>query len=395
MDASRGPDCQKCTLSVITYVFVSSNNGRYELLRECLESVQNQGFDDYEHVIVDDGSTVPLTELVGSYPRTRLLKKTQSGILSSTYTFNSGILEARGRYLILLPSDDLAIPGGYASLVTQLEASGDDAVIGKIHSLSGSTISIWEPPEPNQLRDLILEANYVHGCAIMWRKDVVLPLGLPPHRAGFVADYYLFGQIARFLRVGVVDVPVAVYRTVTDSTRHKTRMKQALSLRAADRLHFQYSKGARLAFVKDSLRAAPSTFSCRSANEVAFHVKNRLSLSEFRLAARFLGSFQRDKLSTFVKESSLASEHALLERLAEANTEVVFQDLTIETLCLVNASTLSGGFSVQYGGPMSSWLFEYLCLPELRTIYDEDRTPRKDVMDFVGLGSPEFLSLLK
>src|SRR6218665_3721954 len=113
----------KPKVTVITYVYVSRSNGREALLAECLQSAADQGLDAYEQIIVDDGSECDLSGLVARFPKARLVRKPGSGILSSTATFNLAHILARGEYCILLPSDDLQVPGSLGGLSEALDAN--------------------------------------------------------------------------------------------------------------------------------------------------------------------------------------------------------------------------------------------------------------------------------
>lgn len=76
-------------------------------LTKCLESVKKQSFQDYEVIIVNDGSTDKSQEIIDSYKNTIHSCKTyvkENGGLSDAR--NYGINVATGEYLFFLDSDD-------------------------------------------------------------------------------------------------------------------------------------------------------------------------------------------------------------------------------------------------------------------------------------------------
>lgn len=80
-----------------------------ESIAETLASVTAQTFGDFELLVLDDGSTddsVAIAESLGD-PRLRILRFENEGIARS---FNRCIEHARGRYLKVLPHDDLLHP---------------------------------------------------------------------------------------------------------------------------------------------------------------------------------------------------------------------------------------------------------------------------------------------
>ena len=85
---------------------------RATLVGATLESVLAQTYNNWEIVVVDDGSTDDTVAVVESYrahygERLRVLTQTNAG---SGAARNRGIAAARGRYIALLDSDDLWFP---------------------------------------------------------------------------------------------------------------------------------------------------------------------------------------------------------------------------------------------------------------------------------------------
>lgn len=84
---------------------------RADFLRESLLSVQWQTFQDFEIIVVDDGSDdhtqAVVEELAQRDPRIRYFSRPRSGIPASR---NFGNSQARGRYIVIHDSDDLMAP---------------------------------------------------------------------------------------------------------------------------------------------------------------------------------------------------------------------------------------------------------------------------------------------
>lgn len=77
---------------------------REHLIRETLSSVLEQEFDDYEVIVVDDGSTDQSAAVVEAYPQpVRLIRQRNMG---PGVARNAGTEAAQGEYLVLLDSDD-------------------------------------------------------------------------------------------------------------------------------------------------------------------------------------------------------------------------------------------------------------------------------------------------
>lgn len=98
------------------------NKGLY--IRRALESVFAQTFEDYEIIVVDDGSTDNGPEQVSSYsdPRLRLIHQANAGPGAAR---NRGINEAQGKYVTFLDADDEWLPEFIQKSYVVLETNGD------------------------------------------------------------------------------------------------------------------------------------------------------------------------------------------------------------------------------------------------------------------------------
>ena len=83
---------------------------RVAMLKEAVDSVLAQGFEDLELIVVDDGSTDGTSEEIKNYGgRVKLIQQPQNRGVSAAR--NRGILQAKGKYIAFLDSDDLWVKG--------------------------------------------------------------------------------------------------------------------------------------------------------------------------------------------------------------------------------------------------------------------------------------------
>ena len=111
----------RTTSPTVSVVIPCYNLGAY--LDQAVQSVLDQSFEDFEIIIIDDGSTDPVTRhLFTSYkrPKTRILRTLNQGLAKAR---NLGIEEARGCYISCLDADDLFEPDFLRRTVEVLEAN--------------------------------------------------------------------------------------------------------------------------------------------------------------------------------------------------------------------------------------------------------------------------------
>jgi glycosyltransferase involved in cell wall biosynthesis len=89
---------------------------RVELIGPTIESVIAQDYSDFEHWIIDGGSTDGTLDLLKRYRHLRLVSEADRGVYDA---MNKGIRLATGEVLILLNSDDLLARGAF-SLVADI-----------------------------------------------------------------------------------------------------------------------------------------------------------------------------------------------------------------------------------------------------------------------------------
>lgn len=111
-------------ISVLLPVY---NSEQY--LEECIESVLNQTFADFELICIDDGSTDRSSEILDDYARKDgrviVLHKKNAGY---GHSMNLGLRNARGRYICIIESDDYIEKDMYSKLYECIEQNRVDFV---------------------------------------------------------------------------------------------------------------------------------------------------------------------------------------------------------------------------------------------------------------------------
>jgi len=75
-------------------------------LTRTIESIKNQKFQDYEHIVIDGGSTDKTLEILESYSNTYNLKWISVPDQGVPDAFNNALKISSGRYIIAIQSDD-------------------------------------------------------------------------------------------------------------------------------------------------------------------------------------------------------------------------------------------------------------------------------------------------
>lgn len=109
----RNKNKNNIMLSIIVPVY---NVEKY--LEECVQSLLNQTYQDYEIILVDDGSTDSsgkICDMMAEHSsKIRVIHKENGGLSSAR---NAGLKAARGRYMGFVDSDDYILPTMYEKLI--------------------------------------------------------------------------------------------------------------------------------------------------------------------------------------------------------------------------------------------------------------------------------------
>ena len=150
----------------VSVIIPCYNHGSY--LDEAVASVLDQTFTDYEILVVNDGSTDPVTcELLTDYcrPRTRVIHTSNQGVATAR---NRGISEAVGTYILPLDADDRIGSTYLEQAVAVLDARPKISVVYCRAELFGDISGAWVLPEYS-LPHLLLD-NQIFSAAVFRRE---------------------------------------------------------------------------------------------------------------------------------------------------------------------------------------------------------------------------------
>ena len=166
------PSSKKNRAPVVSVVVPCFNLGAY--LDEAVQSVLDQTFQDFEIIIVDDGSNDSVTQnLLTSYrrPRTRIVRTSNRGLALAR---NYGLDQANGKYISFLDADDVLEPAFLARTVSVLDRDKDVAFASCWLTAFGARSFDWTPANCS-LPGLLVEDTVC--TAALTRRDAVIDVG--------------------------------------------------------------------------------------------------------------------------------------------------------------------------------------------------------------------------
>lgn len=191
------------------------NGTRY--LREAIDSVLSQDFQDFELVIVDDCSTDGTPEMIAGYGDARIVYLRNPRNAGQTASLNTALRAARAPYIARIDADDAYQPGKLRRQVEFLDANPDVAVCGTSavkFDAEGHEFGLFLPPvRPDDIRFAIHYRVPVCHVSVMMRRDPVLACGGYDESYKYAADYALWSRLlAAGHRIANVPEPLMKYR---------------------------------------------------------------------------------------------------------------------------------------------------------------------------------------
>ncbi|SVC41049.1 uncharacterized protein METZ01_LOCUS293903, partial [marine metagenome] len=95
-------------LPLITVLMPVYNGAKY--LNEAIDSILNQTFQNFEFIIIDDGSTDDSVKIIKSYDDNRIRLVENRNNLGQSETLNKGLSLTRGKYIARMDQDDISMP---------------------------------------------------------------------------------------------------------------------------------------------------------------------------------------------------------------------------------------------------------------------------------------------
>lgn len=182
-------------------VLIPTYNGARHI-KPAIDSVLSQANVDLELIVVDDNSKDGTAELVEAYgdPRIRVIRNPAN--LGPEGNWNRALQLASGKYVKLLPQDDLLLPLSLAKQVAALEDDKDENIAlvfgareiigptGRILARRGFKGTSGRIPAKTLLRDCVRRGTNVIGepGALLFRRKLAERVGRFDGQQGYVID---------------------------------------------------------------------------------------------------------------------------------------------------------------------------------------------------------------
>ncbi len=178
-------------------------------LREAVESVISQTWQDWELLIVDDGSwdDTPLVADVLTHrePRVRYVPRTHEGVSA---TRNAGIAAARGEFVTFIDSDNTWLPRFLEDMMLGMRRSSAPAAYATLESVDGPVRRFRQNVVDEEMLSL---GNLIDLNTLVVRREALDEVGGFDEGLARAVDYDLIFRLAKIGTLQHVPILGAVY----------------------------------------------------------------------------------------------------------------------------------------------------------------------------------------
>ena len=201
---------------LVSIITPSYNQGKF--IRETIESVLSQDYDNFEYIIIDGGSTDNTADIVKDYEnRLTFIMEQDNG---QSNAINKGFIMAKGEIVAWLNSDDLYEPHCISRAVKEFEENAKLALLygeGYIIDENSNKIRIFEHTQEFDYWKLVNFWDYIMQPTAFFKKTYLQKVGYLDEQLHYCMDWDLWIKLAAVGEVKYIPDLLACSREYADT----------------------------------------------------------------------------------------------------------------------------------------------------------------------------------
>jgi glycosyltransferase involved in cell wall biosynthesis len=198
-------------LSVLMSVY---NDSKY--IKEAINSILNQTYQDFEIVIMNDGSNDNTEEIILNYNHPKIKYFASSENKGLAVRLNEGIQYCRGNYIARMDADDISLPNRFELQLQFLKTNEEYVLVGsayyKIVDKENKVIR-KQVSEYSKLKTKLLFGNNIAHPSVMFNKKIWLQSNcLYDETFRYAQDYELWTRLILNYKIANLKEPLIFYR---------------------------------------------------------------------------------------------------------------------------------------------------------------------------------------
>ena len=251
----------------VTVILPAYNAEKY--IREAVDSIRSQTYDDYEVVAVDDGSTDStgeiLDELAADFSKMTVIHQENRGLAAAR---NAALASMKGQYVALLDSDDIWLPDKLKRCMDFLKSNPDISIVytpmDPFDSETGERMEGHSKKcHSGWLTEKIFMSIFVHDPAAVFHRRVTDTCGGFDESIPVSVGNEFWLRVSTRFEFGLIDESLALRRWSESSLTRSNRLR-GRKIKAAMLEEFY--------FRKDGTKHVPRDRAMRRLAKVYYHL---------------------------------------------------------------------------------------------------------------------------
>lgn len=188
-------------MPIISIIMPVYNSEKY--LKQTIESILNQTYNNFEFIIIDDGSSDNSFKIIQEYKlldnRVKVIRRRENkGLI---YSLNEGLELAKGKYIARIDSDDIALSERFEKQICFLEKRKDIDILAT-HILAIGNENLEKKMQIEKRYNLLIDENNMENVifddipichpSVIMKKSVLEDLGGYSYKYPCAEDYDLW-----------------------------------------------------------------------------------------------------------------------------------------------------------------------------------------------------------
>ena len=180
-------------------------------LKAAVDSALSQASEEFEVVVIDDGSTDLTRQILDDFEDPRLMV-VQCERMGRARALNFGLARCASSYVAILDADDVALPHRLHSQIAYLDANADVALVGSRYRpfVDKDGTSISEDIFPLEFSEIAYELRQfrcpLFHSSIMFRKETIRDVGGYDESLATSEDWDLYVRLALAARMPIANI---------------------------------------------------------------------------------------------------------------------------------------------------------------------------------------------
>ncbi|KAB1438244.1 glycosyltransferase [Candidatus Galacturonibacter soehngenii] len=209
-------------------VIMPAFNANKKYIKEAVLSILNQTYADFELIIIDDGSNIPVSELISDINDSRIKIITNEKNMGLPFSLNRGIKVAVGEYVFRMDADDICVNTRLEKQVSFLNSNLDIDIVASYALTFGAIKKRYKSKTlDKEIKAEMFWQNPIVHPTVAFRKSYFEKNKIEYSDEYLAEDYELWSRLAfeNHCRFHVIPETLLYYRMHDSQVTSKKREK--------------------------------------------------------------------------------------------------------------------------------------------------------------------------